>query len=149
MAMRGGMGAILTIGIVVCTSGCTDSSDAESEGNGASVTVSAEATTEVDGPSEEALLETLDAFYQTTRDGDYEGTYGFYSARCQSQMSEEEFVQLLKGQYGDRDLSGQPEFLTDVEGSVATVVTKSADGEGSMEPRTWTYADGSWRFDNC
>ncbi|MFD7011691.1 hypothetical protein [Rhodococcus jostii] len=145
MSQRTTMALLLA---VAAMAGCSNSSDSEPPPE--ALTSSA---TPIPGPTggstDTSLQDRLGAFYHTTQIGDYQATYDFYSPRCQAEMTEQQFVELLEQDLVGRDLSGPPQFLTSVQGSVATVVIKSADGGGSMEPKTWTYTDGEWRFDNC
>jgi hypothetical protein len=137
--------AILVSVAAFMLSSCSNESDTSSQ----APTDSAQDTTSAAGPNEATLRVRLNEFYDLARTRNYSAMYVFSSPRCQAQTSEDEYVALLEGAFADRDFSGDPEFLISLQGQVATVVTKSADGKGSMQPNTWTFSDGTWQFDNC
>lgn len=101
------------------------------------------------GPNEATLRTRLEAFYDLGRQKAYGEMYLYLSPRCQATIAEDDYVAALEVDLADRDLSGEPEFLVSVDGQVGTVVIKSADNKSEMQPKTWTYADGEWQFDNC
>jgi hypothetical protein len=141
-----------TIAIVVSVAAfmlpsCSSESDTNSQAPTESA--SAQDTTSAAGPNEASLRVRLNEFYELARARDYSAMYVFSSPRCQAKTSEDEYIGLLERAWADRDFSGDPEFLISVQGQVATVVTKSADGKGPMQPNTWTFSDGTWQFDNC
>ncbi|MBE7158324.1 MAG: hypothetical protein INR62_07795 [Rhodospirillales bacterium] len=110
---------------------------------------SASASAAASGPTETSLRQRLNEIYALARTGDFAAVYKYTSPRCQAETSEQTFVATLEQQSRGRDYSGDPQYLIDLKGTVAKVVTKSADGKSDLAPRTWTYADGKWSFDNC
>lgn len=84
---------------------------------------------------------------------DAPAAWGYYSQRCQAQLGDslETFQALMDSHYADR--SPKVESVTvRVNGSSAQVVTVDNDPAApanSMEPKTWTFIDGRWQFDNC
>lgn len=107
------------------------------------------ATAPPDGPTEAGLRITLAELADTSRTADFAKTFTFYSPRCQAMISEEDFVELLTRESVGRDYSGDPTHTIDINGPVAQVITEGADGKSAALPKTWTYADGRWQFDNC
>lgn len=99
--------------------------------------------------SEAALRETLDRQYGTVQRSDWQGMHSFYSPRCQLAWPSDRVAAAAESEYRGRDFSGPEQYLITMNGSVATVVVKSFDGKGTMEPMTWSFINGSWVYDAC
>lgn len=148
--------AIFAVCSVLLIGGCSSdgqSPDSAAPSSATKVLTSTESAAPIEnteaGPNESTLRTRLDAFYELGRQKAYGVMYLYLSPRCQATITEDEYVAALEVDLADRDLSGEPEFLVSVDGQVGTVVTKSADNKSEMQPKTWTYADGEWQFDNC
>lgn len=102
-----------------------------------------------DPMSEAALRETLDQQYAAVQRSDWHGMHSFYSPRCQLEWPRDRVVAAAESEYRDRDFSGPEQYLITMNGSVATVVVKSFDGKGKMQPMTWSFINGSWVYDAC
>lgn len=84
--------------------------------------------------------------------GDADGAWKHYSKRCRDIIgSIEIYKMMLDVKYSER----QPEIVdrtVKVEGSSGQVVSLDADPNApswSAKPRTWTYIDDRWQYDNC
>ncbi|MFE5699998.1 hypothetical protein [Rhodococcus koreensis] len=143
--------AAVAVAIVMIAGGCSSDSGASTP-----QTVTVEATTQaaapaesVDPASEAALQATLDAEYKLIQAADWAGTFDNLSPRCQLQGNREDYANSLEAAYEGRDFSGPQQTLITMNGPVATVVFKSYDGKGKMQPSTWTFMNGKWVFDSC
>ncbi|HJP61066.1 MAG TPA: hypothetical protein VJ865_13755 [Gemmatimonadaceae bacterium] len=143
--------AVVAVAIVVVAGGCSNVSGASTP-----QTVTVEATAQaaaaaesVDPASEAALQATLDAEYKLLQAADWAGTFDYLSPRCQLQGSREDYARSMEDGYEGRDFSGPQQTLITMNGPVATVVFKSYDGKGKMQPSTWTFINGKWVYDNC
>lgn len=84
---------------------------------------------------------------------DYAAAYRFRSARCRLTLNEDDYVASMAQLYDGRDLKSKPaEITVTTSGSTGTVTVKHFDAraaEDDTKPKTWTFVDGQWRFDNC
>lgn len=142
--------ASLGLLIVVCSaSGCSSSG---SEG-GSQSSAAPTATSTAPAPnSKEALEARAHQLDVLASQGDAAAAYEFYSQRCKNIIGNLDaykafLTEWLKGrnpQYGG--------VTVKVNGSSAQVVSVDNDPNApasSMQPRTWTFIDGQWQFDNC
>jgi serine/threonine-protein kinase len=78
--------------------------------------------------------------------------YTYYSQRCKNIIGDLDSYKLFLDQWR-KDRNFQPGPITvRINGSSAQVVTVDNDPNApasSMDPRTWTFIDGTWQFDNC
>ncbi|GAB2709662.1 hypothetical protein GCM10027089_36430 [Nocardia thraciensis] len=75
-----------------------------------------------------------------------------YSARCQAQMDNRDVLRIMLEKNGEGRNPQITSVTAKVNGSSGQVVTVDADPAApasSMQPRTWTFIDGAWRFDSC
>lgn len=84
---------------------------------------------------------------------DATGAWGYYSQRCKALMGDsvEQYRAMMDIQYSDRNPQVESHTVR-VNGSSAQVVTVDSDPAApadSMNPRTWTFIDDRWQFDNC
>jgi hypothetical protein len=114
----------------------------------------ADSSTETTSVSPEDLLRSsAEEMNQLVAAREAGRVWEFYSLRCQKLISGgvETFRLMFDQNYRDRNL--QPREVTvRVEGSYGQVVTVDPDVSApasSMEPRTWTFIDNEWQFDNC
>ncbi|MFC7448673.1 hypothetical protein [Rhodococcus daqingensis] len=136
--------------------GCTSSAEKLSEegavgspGDAVISTPGPTGTPTIDPASEAGLRQTLADQYVFIQRRDWSGVYDFGSPRCQLATPREDYVALVDEGYKGRDFSGPEQYLITMNGTVATVVIKSYDGKGKMQPATWTFMNGSWVQDNC
>jgi serine/threonine-protein kinase len=84
--------------------------------------------------------------------GNAAAAYAFYSRRCRNIIGDlEEYKAFLASWLDGR----QPQYTgvtSKVNGSSAQVVSMDNDPSApvsTMNPRTWTFIDSDWQFDNC
>ncbi len=84
--------------------------------------------------------------------GDANAAYRFYSRRCKNIIGNLDSYKAFLTEW----LKGRnPQYLdvtVKVNGSSGQVVSIDNDPNyppSSMDPRTWTFIDGEWQFDNC
>lgn len=146
---------VLVIGVAVgALVGCSGKSDtvvvSSTQSASSSAATTIEAAPQRGDQTQDGLEAALDEQWALAQSADWAGIYDFSSPRCQVQYSVEEFVAALDDAYADRDFSGTPEYLINMNGdSVATVVIKAPDGKSPMTPGTWSYINGSWYDDDC
>ncbi|MFE4456826.1 hypothetical protein ACFROC_05640 [Nocardia tengchongensis] len=78
--------------------------------------------------------------------------YGFYSQRCKSKIGTEETYGHMLDVFYDHRTPNYTDWVVKVNGSSGQVVTVDSDPSApasAMDPRTWTFIDGRWQFDNC
>lgn len=128
--------------VAAATVGCTSGESA-----------SAESTTESPKtPPEDALRASAMNLDNLAAEGNGEAAWVFYSQRCKNVIGGLDVYEgLLDYLYADRtpDIT---DTIVRVNGSSAQVVTVDSDPSApadSMEPRTWTFIDNRWQFDNC
>ncbi|WP_200171098.1 hypothetical protein [Tomitella cavernea] len=101
---------------------------------------------------EEELIRSAEDLDHLAADGEAEAAWAYYSQRCKDLIGGlSSYRALLNHIFKDRT----PEYggvTVRIDGSSAQVVTvdnSPTAPAGSMDPRTWTYIDGRWQFDNC
>ncbi|MBX9147760.1 hypothetical protein [Rhodococcus qingshengii] len=147
--------ALLVMGISIAVLiGCA--SDPEPEIASTSPTVAP--NTEVPAPAaakpgdqtQAGLEATLNEQYIHLQQGDWAGMYGYLSPRCRNMHPQDSVEAQLDSIYEGRDFSGGQQYLITMNGpDLATVVIKSFDGKGNMQPSTWSYISGAWVNDAC
>jgi hypothetical protein len=115
----------------------------------AAASTQAGATSETPEGRLRAAAEELD---RTATARDLETAWSFYSQRCKNDIgSVEAFGHLLDAFYDGRT-PNYTDWTVRVNGSSGQVVTVDSDPSAppsAMNPRTWTFIDGRWQFDNC
>lgn len=103
------------------------------------------------GDQTQAGLEaTLAEQYTHIQQGDWAGVYGYMSPRCKNMYTQDQVVADLDAGYEGRDFSGPQQYLITMNSpELATVVIKSFDNKGKMQPTTWSYINGVWFNDAC
>ncbi|TQC41781.1 hypothetical protein EEB14_52695 [Rhodococcus sp. WS4] len=135
--------AVAVLSVSACSSSAGDSPP---------VTAPVSATPAVAADQKTALRDSAEQLDKLAASGDAEAAYEFYSQRCKGKIGTiDTYKILLDLHYKDRD--PQPtDWTVKVNGSSGQVVTVDADPNApadAMNPRTWTYIDGRWQFDNC
>lgn len=123
--------AVACVGIV----GCSSESDASS--------------TE---PTEQSLRSAAESLDKLAAEGDAKTAWGMYSQRCQKIIGDvDTYETIVSGLFKDRT-PDYTDWKVTVNGSSGSVVTIDSDPSApvsSLQPRTWTFIDGRWQFDNC
>jgi len=105
------------------------------------------------GSNEAALRAAAQQWSQAIAEGDYPAAYQFQSARCRLTLGQDAYVEEMSQRYAGRDLRGsEPDITVTVTGDTGQVGVRNTDaraGEDDTEPATWTYIDGTWRYDTC
>lgn len=136
--------AVIPLALAACSSESSDSTTA----------TTAKTTTAVraDAKSEDALktrAHDLDVAAAQRQD---EKAWGYYSQRCQAQIGDLHTYSIMLNEFfrgRNPDYTG---VTVKVNGSSAQVVSTDNDPAApasGMYPRTWTFIDGQWMFDNC
>lgn len=136
--------------LVSFAAGCTSSTDTA---NPPAAATQAETTRSAPAPnSKEALEVRARELDRLVDDGNAEAAYRFYSQRCKNIIGGLDTYKVLLEQSRQ---GRNPQFggvTVKVNGSSAQVVTVDNDPNApadSMQPRTWTFIDDTWQFDNC
>ena len=84
--------------------------------------------------------------------GDAKAAYAFYSQRCKNIIGSFEsysafLTEWLKGR--NPQYSGVTAKVNGSSGQVVSIDNDPNSPASSMDPRTWTFIDGEWQFDNC
>lgn len=100
----------------------------------------------------EALERASELLNDRVVEGDADGAWEYYSKRCQDIIGGVEiYKMMLNVKYAER----KPHIAdrtVEVDGSSGQVVSMDTDPSApawSVKPRTWTYIDDRWQFDNC
>ncbi|MBA4858358.1 hypothetical protein [Nocardia farcinica] len=105
------------------------------------------------GPTEESLRTAAEQMTEALAAGDYPGAYQFRSARCRLTLGQDAYVEEMTQRYAGRDLkAAEPEITVTVTGTTGRVTVRHTDARASEDesaPATWTFVDGSWRYDTC
>jgi hypothetical protein len=131
-------------------SGCSSSdSTTKTEAPGAAPAT----TTTTPAPNSKEALETrAQQLDQLASQGNAAAAWEFYSQRCKNVIGNLDSYEIFLEQWR-KDRNFQYGGVTvKVNGSSAQVVTVDNDPNApasSMDPRTWTFIDGQWQFDNC
>lgn len=78
--------------------------------------------------------------------------YTFYSQRCKNTIGDLSAYKAVLNQWLDGREPRYSGVAVSIKGSSAQVVSIDNDPDApvsSMDPRTWTFIDGAWQFDNC
>ena len=85
--------------------------------------------------------------------GDAAAAYNFYSQRCKNIIGDlDSYKAVLTEWLKGRSPQYSNAVTAKVNGSSAQVVSIDGDPNApasAMTPRTWTFIDGQWQFDNC
>lgn len=132
-------------GIVICIAGVVGCSSTDSD----PVSEPAKATTV---SQDDQLRESAEQLDKLAVAGDYDAAWEYYSQRCQGIIGNvDTYKILLDAHY--KDWNPNPtDWIVRTNGSSAQVVTVDSDPsapKSAMDPRTWTFIDGRWQFDNC
>ncbi|UNQ40225.1 hypothetical protein MPC38_02875 [Prescottella equi] len=152
--MRYMIGAAVLAATAALTACSSDSEEPEAvlvPGNTTSATTETVADTPASSP-EDQLRETSQDLELGIIGGDAARAWSHYSQRCKNAIGDlDTYKSMMEVFYEDRN--PQPtDWIVRVTGSSGQVVTVDADPNApahSMEPRTWTFIDGRWQFDNC
>ncbi len=138
--------AFLLIGSV---SGCSSADT----GTKAEIPAATSATSAAPAPNSKEALETrahqLDLL---ATNGDAAAAWEFYSQRCKNIIGGLDSYKLFLDQWRKGRNPQYGGVTVKVNGSSAQVVSVDNDPNApasSMQPRTWTFIDGQWQFDNC
>lgn len=101
---------------------------------------------------EDELREAAAQVDHLASSGDAAGAWEFYSQRCKNEIGSLEVYKAMLDMHYEGRTPNYTGWTVKVSGSSGQVVTVDSDPTApadSMEPRTWTYIDGRWQFDNC
>lgn len=138
---------LLTVGLNGCSS---PESATKAEDDPAAA--SAATTTTPPPNSKEALEARAQQLDQLASQGAAAEAWEFYSQRCKNIIGNLESYKLFLDQWRKGRNFQYGGVTVKVNGSSAQVVTVDNDPNApasSMDPRTWTFIDGQWQFDNC
>lgn len=106
----------------------------------------------VEASPEEQLVATARELELGIIGGDAATAWKHYSQRCRNIIGDlDTYESLMEINYQDRDPK-PTDWIAEVDGSSGQVVTVDSDPNApasAMNPRTWTFIDGRWQFDNC
>ncbi|WP_138997627.1 hypothetical protein [Rhodococcus zopfii] len=133
------------VGIGLVLAGCAS-------GEAAPTVVRELSVTAAGGSAEDAVREAALALSAALEAGDAESAWAYYSQRCRDMFgSVETYELMMEVNYEGRNPDVESVTVR-VNGSSAQVVTVDNDPAApadSMNPRTWTFIDDRWQFDNC
>ncbi|MFI6865347.1 hypothetical protein [Nocardia sp. NPDC050406] len=136
--------AALALGILTgCSS--TDSETARQDGTSAAL---------ADPQSEEALKQAAHTLNVLAAQRNYTNAWAYYTKRCQDKIGSLEayksFMDLwLEDRHPQYDRDGVSVRITGTSAQVVTVDKDPAAPAHTDDPRTWTFTDNHWLFDNC
>jgi hypothetical protein len=150
------------LAVLAALSACSSGTDAKSAGGAQAsspnlVTSQPAASTAEPSPStaetsEGQLRAAAEMLDRAATNRDLETAWSFYSQRCKYDIgSVEVFGHILDSFYAGRTPK-YTDWTVRVNGSSGQVVTVDSDPNAPasvMNPRTWTFIDGRWQFDNC
>lgn len=129
--------------------GCSTSTSTNAP---ASPAATAATTTAPPANSKEALEARAHQLDILASQGDAAAAYEFYSQRCKNIIGNLDSYKAFLTEWR-KGRNPQYEGVTArVNGSSAQVVSVDNDPDApasAMDPRTWTFIDGQWQFDNC
>lgn len=102
--------------------------------------------------SKEALEDRAHQLDLLASKGDAAAAWQFYSQRCKNIIGNLDSYKAFLTQWREGRNPQYGGVTVKVNGSSAQVVSVDNDPNApasSMEPRTWTFIDGQWQFDNC
>lgn len=102
--------------------------------------------------SKEALEDRAHQLDLLASKGDAAAAWEFYSQRCKNIIGNLDSYKTLLNQWREGRNPQYGGVTARVNGSSAQVVSVDNDPNApasSMDPRTWTFIDGQWQFDNC
>jgi len=106
----------------------------------------------VEASPEEQLLGAAQELELGVIGGDAATAWKHYSQRCRNVIGDlDAYESLMEIYYQGRDPK-PTDWIVKVVGSSGQVVTVDSDPNApasALNPRTWTYIDGRWQFDNC
>ena len=126
--------------------GCSQS------GSGSESTIASTTTTAPAPNSKEALEARAHQLDVLASQGNAEAAYRFYSQRCKNIIGNLDSYKIFMDQWREGRNPQYGGVTVKVNGSSAQVVSVDNDPNApasSMDPRTWTFIDGQWQFDNC
>ncbi|MGQ4597601.1 hypothetical protein [Nocardia sp. R6R-6] len=104
-------------------------------------------------PTAAALRQEATAMNAALAGHDYAAAYQFRSARCRLTLNQDDYMMSMAQLYDGRDLKTKPsEISVTTSGTTGSVTVKNFDARAAQDdakPKTWTFIDGQWRFDNC
>jgi len=141
--------ALLVAGSIVGCSAGSNPSTASSSPAAAPAT----ATSTTPAPnSKEALEARAHELDLLASRGDAAAAWEFYSQRCKNIIGNLDSYKIFMDQWRAGRNPQYGGVTVKVNGSSAQVVSVDNDPNApasSMDPRTWTFIDGQWQFDNC
>ena len=124
-----------------------------SDAGSANATIAASATTTVAAPnSKEALESAAHQLDLLASQGNASAAYEFYSQRCKNIIGDVESYKAFLAAWLEGRKPQYSGVTVRVNGSSGQVVSIDDDPNApasAMNPRTWTFIDGRWQFDNC
>ena len=132
-------------------SGCSSSSDSTTKAS--EPPSPAPATISTPAPNSKEVLEArAQQLDQLASQGEAAAAWEFYSQRCKNIIGNLDSYGIFLEQWRKGRNFQYGGVTVKVNGSSAQVVTVDNDPNApasSMQPRTWTFIDGQWQFDNC
>jgi len=138
----------------VALAGCSPSDRADVATTAAPASESANvATTKTPDPRSKEALESaghrLDVLAATRQDAQ---AWEYYSARCQAEIGNlTQYSAVLDEFFRGRapNYVSATAIVNGSSGKVISVDTDPSAPASASLPRTWTFIDGRWQFDNC
>lgn len=98
------------------------------------------------------LIDSAEDLDRLAAAGKAEAAWDYYSQRCKNVIGGiDSYRATLNYIFKDRDpkYAGVTVRINGSSAQVVTVDESPTAPASSMDPRTWTYIDGRWQFDNC
>lgn len=142
----------------IALTGCSSSGSADGaasttpDAERASITTTTTTTTTPDPRSAEALEDAghqLDVLAAGRRDAQ---AWEFYSARCKAEIGDLAAYSVVLDEFFRGRTPNYESATAVVDGSSGKVISVDTDPsapDSASLPRTWTFIDGRWQFDNC
>ena len=139
--------------VLIAASTAAGCASSESGSSSPAPAVTTDTTTTAPAPNSKEALEARAKELDTlAHQGKAAEAYTYYSQRCKNILGDLDSYKIFLEEWR-KGRNPQPGPITvRINGSSAQVVTVDNDPNApasSMEPRTWTFIDGTWQFDNC
>lgn len=146
--------APLITAAAVALAGCSpmENTDIATTSTSAPESAGAATTVKPDPRSEEALelaAHRLDVLAATRQDAQ---AWEYYSARCQAEIGNLTQYSAVLDEFFRGRAPNYESATAVVNGSSGKVISVDSDPSAPASaslPRTWTFIDGRWQFDNC
>jgi serine/threonine protein kinase, bacterial len=146
------LSGVILVGSVAACSPVEQGAGDEHAAGRATTTAVVPATPQIAANSKEALESAAHQLDLLASQRNASAAYEFYSQRCKNIIGDVDSYRTFLAAWLDGRSPQYSGVTVKVNGSSGQVVSIDDDRNApasSMNPRTWTFIDGRWQFDNC